>query len=220
MRLFLLITLFFSYIANSQVVADTILALKENGDTARIITYRNSATSTSVTPIRLKDSAQVLRNETNSGLSAKQNSLGFTPVPNTLTVNGKALNANISITQADVGLPNADNTSDANKPISNATQTALNNKSTYYVGLDAGANDSYVITASPIPASYTTGMIVLFRANTANTTGCTISVNGLGVKTINKRVSTATATGDILALMWCMLIYDGSSFIILNPIVN
>ena len=35
---------------------------------------------------------------------------------------------NINITKANIGLGNVDNTSDANKPISTATQTALNNK--------------------------------------------------------------------------------------------
>lgn len=157
-------------------------------------------------------------NATNSqyaGLAAsKQDALGFTPVPNTRTVNGQALSSNITI------LGNVDNTSDANKPISTATQTALNNKTTYYTGTDAGANDSYVVTLSPVPPSLTTGMIVIFRANTANTTGCTINVNGLGVTTIVKRVSTTPATGDILALMWCMLVYNGTNFVILNPVVN
>lgn len=35
---------------------------------------------------------------------------------------------NVNITKADIGLGNVDNTSDLNKPISTATQTALNNK--------------------------------------------------------------------------------------------
>lgn len=41
---------------------------------------------------------------------------------------GKVVPANGDYTKAQVGLGNVDNTSDANKPISNATQTALNNK--------------------------------------------------------------------------------------------
>lgn len=49
-------------------------------------------------------------------------------VPTTRTVNSKALSANITINKSDVGLGNVDNTSDLNKPISNATQTALNAK--------------------------------------------------------------------------------------------
>lgn len=46
------------------------------------------------------------------------------------TLNGTSLlgTGNIAITKTDVGLSNVDNTSDINKPISNVTQTALNNK--------------------------------------------------------------------------------------------
>ena len=49
-------------------------------------------------------------------------------VPTSRTINGKALTANISITKADVGLSNVNNTSDLNKPISTATQAALDGK--------------------------------------------------------------------------------------------
>ena len=49
-------------------------------------------------------------------------------VPPTRTVAGKALSANVTLAKADVGLGNVDNTSDANKPVSTATQTALNAK--------------------------------------------------------------------------------------------
>lgn len=104
--------------------------------------------------------------------------------------------------------------------VPDVVQTAVNNKTTYYVGVDAGANDSYVVTLSPVPASLTAGMIVIFKANTANTTGCTLNVNGLGVVNIVKRVSTTPATGDILSQMWCMLIYNGGTFVLLNPVAN
>lgn len=46
-------------------------------------------------------------------------------VPTTRTVNGHALSSNVTVTKSDIGLGNADNTSDANKPISSATQAAL-----------------------------------------------------------------------------------------------
>jgi hypothetical protein len=61
-------------------------------------------------------------------LSGKQNVLGFTPVPDTRTVNGHALTSDVTVSKTDVGLSNVDNTSDANKPISSATQTALDGK--------------------------------------------------------------------------------------------
>lgn len=44
------------------------------------------------------------------------------------SINGHFLGSDITITKANVGLGNVDNTSDSNKPISTATQTALNAK--------------------------------------------------------------------------------------------
>jgi len=49
-------------------------------------------------------------------------------VDKTTTVNGHALDADVTVTKADVGLGNVDNTSDANKPVSTATQAALDAK--------------------------------------------------------------------------------------------
>lgn len=49
-------------------------------------------------------------------------------VDKTTTVNGKALSSNIELSKSDIGLGNVDNTSDLNKPISTATQTALDLK--------------------------------------------------------------------------------------------
>lgn len=49
-------------------------------------------------------------------------------VPNTRKVAGRQLTADITLAKADVGLGNVDNTSDLNKPISTATQEALDNK--------------------------------------------------------------------------------------------
>jgi len=86
--------------------------------------------------------------------------------------------------------------------------------------VDSQANDSYVITLSPAITSYETGQLIIFKANTQNTTGCTINVNGLGAKTIVKRVNTTPATGDILASMLCLIVYDGTNFVLLNPVVN
>jgi hypothetical protein len=49
-------------------------------------------------------------------------------VPTSTTVNSHPLNANVTVTASDIGLGNVDNTSDANKPISTLTQSALNAK--------------------------------------------------------------------------------------------
>jgi hypothetical protein len=60
--------------------------------------------------------------------NGKQDALGFTAVPNTRTVAGHALSADVTVSKSDVGLSNADNTSDANKPVSAAQQAALDLK--------------------------------------------------------------------------------------------
>lgn len=53
-----------------------------------------------------------------------------TKVGTSTTVNGHALSTNVSVTKADVGLGNADNTSDANKPVSTAQATSIATKVT------------------------------------------------------------------------------------------
>lgn len=49
-------------------------------------------------------------------------------VANTITVNGHALSGNVNVTATDLSLNNVTNTSDANKPVSTAQQTALDLK--------------------------------------------------------------------------------------------
>lgn len=57
------------------------------------------------------------------------------------TINGHALSANVTVSKSDVSLGNADNTSDVNKPVSTATQTALNGKVTTVSGKGLSTED-------------------------------------------------------------------------------
>jgi len=77
---------------------------------------------------------------------------------NIKTIEGQSLlgNGNIDLTKSDVGLSNVDNTSDANKPISSATQTALNGKQD--------------ILTNPVTGTGTNNQIAFF-----NSTGSTIA---------------------------------------------
>lgn len=99
------------------------------------------------------------------------------------------------------------------------TQTGFIKNAEKYAA-DAGANDTYVITLSPVPTSYSTGMVVYFKANTINTGVATINVNSLGAKTIVKGVDTTLVDGDILAGQLCTLIYDGTNFVLQNPVAT
>ena len=172
------------------------------------------------TNIRNQISTLIVNNSTQAGRNLFNIQTPAVTSVVTLSSSGAADTRTPAEVKAILALDNVNNTSDASKPISTATQTAINNKSTIHFGTDAQANDNYVVSSSPTPSSYTTGMMVVFKAATSNTTGCTINLNGLGVKTIVKRVSTTPATGDILANMFCWLVYDGTNFVLLNPVVN
>ena len=80
---------------------------------------------------------------------------------------------------------------------------------------DAGANDTYAITCAPVPTAYTAGMVITFKANTINTGACTVNVNSLGAKDIQKRVAgglVALDDGDIAAGAIITCIYNGTQF--------
>jgi len=144
--------------------------------------------------------------EVSVGISRSTTSLLFYP----------RYNQQLTENQQDALLGNNGTPSDTNRFV---TQTGLQ-KNTEKYAADAGANDTYVITLSPVPTSYTTGMVVHFKANTVNTGDATINVNSLGAKTIVKGVSTTLLDGDIAALSLNTLIYDGTNFVLQNPVAN
>lgn len=87
-------------------------------------------------------------------------------------------------------------------------------------GADAGSSDAYEITLDPAPEAYYAGMRVGFKANTANTAGATLNVNGLGAKTIKKLHDQTLADGDIEVGQVVCVIYDGTDFQMQSQIAN
>ncbi|MEW6039933.1 MAG: hypothetical protein AB1633_00230 [Elusimicrobiota bacterium] len=85
---------------------------------------------------------------------------------------------------------------------------------------DSGSTDAYAITLTPAPSAYTAGMVIHFKANTANTGACTLNVNSLGAKTIKKNYNSDLADNDIKAGQFVSVIYDGTNFQLLSPIAN
>ncbi len=83
---------------------------------------------------------------------------------------------------------------------------------------DAGSTDTYAITLAPAPAAYVTGMVIRFKANTVNTGGATLNVNGLGAKAIVKSFNIALSDGDIKAGQFVEVQYDGTNFQMLSPV--
>lgn len=97
------------------------------------------------------------------------------------------------------------------------TQTGLQHGAEFY-GADSGAVNVMVVTLSPIPTSYTAGMVIKTKANHTNTTTTpTINVNGLGAVTIQKNGTSALVAGDILINQVITLMYDGTVFQLQNP---
>ena len=126
---------------------------------------------------------------------------------NIKTLEGQSLlgSGNIDLTKSDVGLGNVDNTSDLNKPISTATQTALNAKqdtlgftpvpTTRTLTIngttqDLSADRTFTIASNP-------GTVTSVAALTLGTTGTDLSstvANSTSTPVITLNVPTASAT--------------------------
>lgn len=98
------------------------------------------------------------------------------------------------------------------------TQTGLQKSAETYAASTTG-NDTYVVTLSPVPTSLVNGMKIRVKFDVANTGASTLNVNGLGALAIVTGVSTATATGDIVANLIGDLIYNstGTVWQLVNP---
>lgn len=79
----------------------------------------------------------------------------------------------------------------------------------YAPGVFNAGTNTYSVTLSPAPASYSAGMIVSFQADLANTDTVNINVNGLGIKTLKKFVHTNLVANDISAEQIVTAVYDG-----------
>jgi hypothetical protein len=116
-------------------------------------------------------------------------------VPTSRTVAGKALSSNITLVKADVGLGNVDNTSDASKPISTATQTALNGK----------ANSSHTHAISDVTNLQTTldGKASSSHTHAASsiTSSAVEGVEGSNVQAVLEELA-ARPYGDSISVLW------------------
>jgi hypothetical protein len=94
-----------------------------NGQTGAVVLDADDIDDTS-TANKFTTSADVTRLANTSGTNTGDQDLSGL-VAKTTTVNGHALSANVTVTATDVGLGSVTNTSDADKPVSTAQQTAF-----------------------------------------------------------------------------------------------
>ena len=116
---------------------------------------------------------------------------------NIKTIEGQSIlgGGNINITNNDVGLGNVDDTSDLNKPISTATQTALNAKQNTITNSDSitqGAINLFLTTAERTKLTNTSG------TNTGDQTN--ITGNAATVTTNANLTGVVTSTGNTTAI--------------------
>jgi hypothetical protein len=98
-------------------------------------------------------------------------------------------------------------------PVGSSSQDAgYGNDVNTEFALDTAASDAYAIALTPAPSAYFVGMKVSFKAVTANTTGATLNVNGLGAKALVRPVAVTLTTNDILPGQIVEAVYDGTSF--------
>lgn len=76
---------------------------------------------------------------------------------------------------------------------------------------DSVGTDSYAVTLTPAVTAYTDGLVVNFKAGTANTDAATLNVNGLGAVTIKKHHDQDLETGDIEQNQIVTVVYNSST---------
>lgn len=112
----------------------------------------------------------------------------------TTSVNGHGLSTNVSLVKGDIGLGNVDNTSDLNKPVSTAMQTALNS-----LNLGTSLTDVQVTTPSNNQVlSYNSSTSKWINANVSNQL---INVNTSTTLSVNKNYLVDSSSGALTLTM-------------------
>lgn len=150
-----------------------------------------------------------------------------------------------NVTKTQIGLGNVDNTSDAEKPVSTATQAALNQKaaadlsnvsydSFLALAKASGAGGIPIVSLTGDGTAYTgtadgvtelgTGMIIIAIPDTTSSANTpTLNLNSLGVKNIKQRLSINTSlTVPAANATWMvankpvLLMYDGNQWVTIH----
>ncbi len=111
----------------------------------------------------------------------------LTPAPPVQTVNGYS--GIVSLTKSDIGLSNADNTSDANKSVSTAMQTALDLKASKTFVTNAITSGNYTNTSDI--TTLRTNVSSFTASITSNTTDISLLKTSVASNTVSTTLNTA-----------------------------
>jgi hypothetical protein len=92
------------------------------------------------------------------------------------------------------------------------TQSGANNYAS-----DTGLANAYVVTLSPVPVALIPGLMVRFIVGHTNTGASTLNVNGTGALTITIDGTNLPYAGQISAGALVNVVFDGTSWQIINP---
>jgi predicted type IV restriction endonuclease len=83
--------------------------------------------------------------------------------------------------------------------------------------LTTGSANTYALTLTPAPTAYSIGMYISFRITSGNSGASTINVNSLGAKAIVLPNLSALVGLELINSGEYAAIYNGASFVLLNP---
>lgn len=131
----------------------------------------------------------------------------------TITINEEKIYVNIISDEA-LKLFNSLGNSTDGSVNQNALTRAIQDSSA--ISGTATGTDTYVVSLTPALSAYAAGQIFEIKFTNANTGPATINVNGLGVKSIKKNVSSSLIANDIKSGQILSLAYDGTNFQIIG----
>jgi uncharacterized protein (TIGR02145 family) len=139
----------------------------------------------------------------------------LTPAPPVQTVNGYA--GSVSLTKSDLGLGNVDNTSDASKPISSATQTELNAKA------NTADMTAALALKSPLASPSFTGTVAIGTTNPSPSAvlDVTSTSKGLLLPRLTFAQKSAIVSPEPGLIFWCtdcgttgeLQVYNGTAYV-------
>jgi hypothetical protein len=97
---------------------------------------------------------------------------------------------------------------------------AANAKTLFPYSADTGTTNTFAISPTPAPSSYSVGQIYLLLAAHNNTGACTVNVSTLGAKSIKLLDGTDPASGQITTTGISVMIYNGTNMILINPVLG
>lgn len=187
-------------VPTEQIPAISFSSVKVLGSEAEMLAL-NSAVIGSVV-IRTDESKNYVLAQSNPAVRANWIQL-LTPAAPVQTVNGKT--GTVSLSASDVGLGNVQNTSDANKPVSSATQIELDKKVDKITGKGLSTNDYTTVEKTKLAAitgtntgdqdlsSYATNTSLALKANIASPTfSGTVTTGALSSTSVTTPVYAST----------------------------